>query len=212
MNIFQRIVRKLGIVLRLNYVGIYQNKFKLDGGDNLRYLYQLKDAATIFDLGAFEGEFISNIYRPGYKIYAFEINSEKIHLLKDKFSKLAKINGFGLGSEELRGCNVNNGPGNYLKMTDSGDILIKKFDEYCSEQGILEIDLLKINIEGAEFDLVKYLDQIGYISRVNYIQIQPHDFVENSMDKLLEMHRILNKTHDLQKSYPFVWDFWARRT
>ena len=52
------------------------------------------------------------------------------------------------------------------------------------------------------------MDEIGFLSNIESIQVQPHDFDNNATKKLLNMHRILHKTHTLKLSYPFVWDFW----
>ena len=54
----------------------------------------------------------------------------------------------------------------------------------------------------------KAMDEIGFLSNIESIQVQPHDFDNNATKKLLNMHRILHKTHTLKLSYPFVWDFW----
>ncbi len=76
---------------------------------------------------------------------------------------------------------------------------------------INNIELLKINIEGAEYDLLKYLYEKNFLPKINHIQIQPHDFENESLGNLLELHRNLHKTHNLKLSYPFVWDFWQRK-
>jgi FkbM family methyltransferase len=213
MKLSSRIIRKIGLLFKLSFVGRYQYKFYEDGGDlALRYNYELSKDSIVFDLGSYKGEFIDNIMFDSIKIHAFEIDATAYEFLINKYKNnpAVVVNDFGLGDREIYGCSGGKGAGNFLKENITGKLLVKKFETYCEYSEIKEIELIKINIEGFEYDLIEYLDNIGYLNKIKYLQIQPHDFVENSLDKLLNMHRILSKTHRLQKSYPFVWDFWEK--
>jgi len=212
MNLFKRITRKIGIILCLNYVGLYQKKFYATGGDKKnRYNYKLKKGSIVFDLGSFRGEFLDNVYNKNNTYYLFEINLRNFNFLKEKYKnyKNVYIFPYGLGPDNLKGFSSGDGAGGKFLNNKKGQILIRKFDDFCKSNKIRKIELLKINIEGAEYDLVKFLDHINFLSNINYIQVQPHDFEENSLDLILENHRLLSKTHDLDLSYPFVWDFWS---
>lgn len=48
--------------------------------------------------------------------------------------------------------------------------------EYINERQINKIDLFKINIEGAEYDLLECIILNGYILKIKNIQVQFHDF------------------------------------
>lgn len=216
MKFRQRLIRKIGLLLNLNAVGIYQRKWVKDGGDSLlRYNFVLPNPDIIvFDLGAFNGEFIDNIHNKFQTatIYAFETNINQVEFLSAKYKHKPSVivNEFGLGSDEISGLVVGSGPGSKLVPSEHGSILIKKFSEYIDAHDIKNIDVLKINIEGPEYELVEHIINSNMISRINYLQIQFHDFVDESLVKLLMMHRLLSKTHALEFSYPFVWDQWKR--
>ena len=94
-----------------------------------------------------------------------------------------------------------------FKETESSDLIIKKFADFVNDMNITKIDLLKSNIEGENFPF-KHMHDINFIKNIKSIQVQPHDFNNRATKDLLEMHEILHKTHNLEKSYPFVWDFW----
>ena len=212
MNFFKRITRKIGIILSLNYVGLNQKKFYLAGGDKKnRYNYKLKKGSIVFDLGSFRGEFVDNIYNNNNIYYLFEINNKNFLFLKEKYKKYKNVYIFpyGLGSDNLRGLSTGDGAGGKFLKNNEGLIKIRNFDVFCKLNKINKIDLLKINIEGDVYDLVRFLDYKNYLSKINYIQIQHHDFAENSLDLILENHRIISKTHNLDRSFPFVWDFWS---
>ena len=76
------------------------------------------------------------------------------------------------------------------------------------ENNIKHIGLMKINIEGAEYDLLVHLIETSYIGRINNIQIQFHDFVKDAEKRMIEIEEKLAKTHKLTYQYPFVWENW----
>jgi hypothetical protein len=70
---------------------------------------------------------------------------------------------------------------------------------------------MKINIEGAEFAVLSDLISSGLISKIENIQVQFHEFFQNSW-KLRDQIRLeLGKTHQESWNYPFVWESWARK-
>ena len=220
MKFFYRIYRKFGIVLNLNFTGFYQNLFwKNEGKDQkIRFKYELKDCDVVFDLGAFRGEFTEKIYNEKAKYYLFDTNPEMTKFLKKKFEGISNIfiSPYGLGSRNIYG-NAKSSVFPWAKAgatyseSKGSSLIIKDFLKFCEEKKINNIELLKINIEGAEYDLFKYLYNNNFLERINHIQIQPHDFQNESLGDLLELHKNLHKTHDLKLSYPFVWDFWQRK-
>lgn len=54
-----------------------------------------------------------------------------------------------------------------------------KLDTFCSEQSIDYIDLLKIDVEGAEIDILENL-QIEYLGKIAQITVEFHDFLKKS--------------------------------
>ena len=67
---------------------------------------------------------------------------------------------------------------------------------------------MKINIEGAEYDLLEHLIDTGLISNIHNIQVQFHDFVSNAEQRMIMLQKELEKTHGLTYQYPFVWENW----
>jgi hypothetical protein len=79
------------------------------------------------------------------------------------------------------------------------------------ENNLQSIDLLNINIEGAEYDLLNYLTKTPIIYNIKNIQIQFHDFIENAEVKRNIIHAKLNNTHKMTYNYDFVWENWKLR-
>lgn len=52
--------------------------------------------------------------------------------------------------------------------------------ECIRDLNIDQIDLMKINIEGGEFDVVPAIIESGDISKVHHLQVQVHNFVDHA--------------------------------
>lgn len=70
------------------------------------------------------------------------------------------------------------------------------------------IDLMKINIEGGEYDLLPALVETGEIRRIGYLQIQFHNFTKSARVERDRIREALKETHDEVRCFPFVWEFW----
>lgn len=129
---------------------------------------------TIFDVGAHEGESISD-YRATYRnsnIYAFEPTVESFQRTKKAFKNDKKVFlfNFALGAESATGILI---PGKQSSMNrveaetnknretkisngyQHQTIEIRKLDDIVTELGLNTIDILKIDTEGFEIDVLK---------------------------------------------------------
>jgi FkbM family methyltransferase len=86
---------------------------------------------------------------------------------------------------------------------------LRPVTEMFAELGVNCVDLLKINIEGGEFEVLPALIEAGMIDRVRYFQVQFHNFVPGATAKLVAIRMALAKTHVEMWNYPFVWESWA---
>lgn len=71
---------------------------------------------------------------------------------------------------------------------------------------------MKINIEGGEYNLVKKLIDSDLIEKIKYLQIQFHNFVENSEQKRQNLRFKLTRTHIEMWNYEFVWESWRLKS
>jgi FkbM family methyltransferase len=221
MNICQKALRKFGLATGLSFVGKYQKKWWADGGDiGLRYNHDglLGENSVVFDLGGYHGEFADLINRKyGSKVYVFEIVPDCLKVMenrfKDKKDKLI-ICPFGLSDKDETLSFKGSGPG--AKLGQGGNnqhqAFLKSIKVFLEENKITEVDLIKINIEGAEYQLLEYLFRTGMIQVFKKIQVQFHDFDEDCLEKLLHMNRKLAETHRNTLCYPFVWEEWQIRS
>jgi FkbM family methyltransferase len=202
------ILRKPEAILALDFI---KNDKKFD----FRHRYTLKQDAIIFDCGGFKGDWtikMLKLYRNlNPKIYVFEIAKPFIEILESKFAndKNVKVFGFGLGSDNATiEFSVSDIATSVFAETDdvrieSGEI--KNVHAFIKEHSIIEIDLLKMNIEGGEYDLLDSLIASGFVKKCKNIQIQFHNYGDWSLLRRDNIKSQLAKTH--RSTYDYEWTF-----
>ena len=90
-------------------------------------------------------------------------------------------------------------------------IQIESISQFIRENEINNIDLIKINIEGGEFELLEYLLAAGLITLFDNIQVQFHDFVPDAEKRMKAIQQKLALTHYPTYQYEFVWENWKRK-
>ena len=70
--------------------------------------------------------------------------------------------------------------------------------------------MIKINIEGGEYEVLEALLESGMISIFKNLQIQFHDFIiDNASERMENIQVQLAKTHKITYQYKFVWENWV---
>ena len=126
-------------------------------------------------------------------LYIFEPVNQYYLTIKERFKLNDKIKvfPFGLSNKtelkliEVRDAgsstfinNINNTAINQTEKVKLVDIV-----EFINEQNISEIDLMKINIEGGEYNVMQRLLDENKVRNIRCLQIQFHDLDKNSVKK-----------------------------
>lgn len=186
-----------------------------DNGDKtLRLNYDLSERSIVFDLGGYEGQWASDIFSKYLcAIYVFEPSLSYANNIKSRFSKNSQIKVFqyGLGKEDKRFLLYSNDDASSVFKKDGtpNEIEIKKASSFIKNNSISSIDLMKINIEGGEYDLLEELIEEDTIRLIKNIQVQFHDFVPDAKSRMTKIQRRLAETHQLTYQYEFVWENWV---
>ena len=177
----------------------YMSKFK----EEIRHEYPLDENSIVFDIGGYRGEWAEIIYdRYGSKIYCFEpffkIDNPNI-----------KIYPYGLGGYG-RGENFyidNNKTGLICKTGKLSHVVIHPIMDIIELLYLEHIDLMKVNIEGMEYELLEKLIEEDWAKNITDIQVQFHH-MKNSDERMLKIQNELKKTHKLTYQYRYVWENW----
>lgn len=157
----------------------------------LKYIHakQKANKLVVFDVGANVGNYsliLRNLLGPDTVIHAFEPAKETYHVLSQKLEGSNVItHNFGLGAEDKMfvlyydkelsaGASVFNRRLDHFggDMAKSEEITISKLSTFCSQNQISKIDLLKMDIEGYEFETLSSVKNMLANGSISYIQFE----------------------------------------
>jgi len=188
--------------------------FENQGDKTLRLNYDLNEDSIVFDLGGYEGQWASDIFsRYCCHIHIFEPVIEYANRIENIFLKNKKIVVHKIGlsdNSKIVQISVNRDESSVFKQgKDSIDINLVRALDFIKEKNIKKIDLMKINIEGGEYELLEHLINTGFMVHIKNIQVQFHDFIADAEQRMVNIQSELAKTHSLTWQYPFVWENWT---
>lgn len=195
------------------------NWLRADGDRTFRLDYpDLNESSIVFDIGAYKGEWSKNIfckYMP--QIYIFEPvtsfyeeidnsfkNNTKVHVFKIGFSNKELDTSISLADDSSSIFNI-------TSINKTEQIHITTLSSFIKENSIANIDLIKINIEGSEFDVIEDLFNHDLIKNIRQFQIQFHNFSDDAKTRMDKCRMMLSKTHNQDWNFEFVWEGWTRK-
>jgi len=214
----KRFLRKIyALYIKRDKKEISYYKYIDDGGESLRLDYPLNKKSIIIDVGGYIGDFAVDMTNK-YDCYVdvFEPVSQYAEKIKSRLSTNHKVNLIqaGLGATEREETITIEGLGSSIfvegrEEEDKETIKILSIIDFLQSKNSTKIDLIKMNIEGGEFELFNaLLDYPELMKMIKYFQIQFHDFVPDAENKRVEIQKRLSKTHKLMWNYPFIWESW----
>jgi FkbM family methyltransferase len=197
-----------------NYI-TYYNWIKASGPTTLRYNYPLNENSIVMDVGGYKGEWSEIIikkYNP--TVHIFEPVPDYYNIIKKRFSNNNKIKvyNFGLYSETIKSKFAIKGEssGMHLCSNKETEVCLVDIIEFIQNTNIDNVDLVKINIEGAEYDLLNRMITCGVVEIFKDIQVQFHHWIPNSLSLRDNIINLLRSTHYPTYEYPFTWENWRR--
>jgi len=190
------------------------------GDETLRLDYDLDASSIVFDLGGYKGQWASDIFaRYASQIYVFEPVGAFAVRIQKRFERNPRIlvHPFGLASADgVVTIAVTESDWSSIHRvgadgTRSEECKLVRASEFLNNGGFDRIDLMKMNIEGAEYDLLEHLVESGLVTRIGNIQVQFHDFVTDAATRMRTIQDALERTHRLTYQFPYVWENWQRR-
>ena len=193
-------------------------RYFADGGDELfRYNFDLSSQSLVLDLGGYKGQWTSDIYSMYCcKILIFEPVFSYFEKIRDRFYYNPNIDVYCLAlgknkkQETIWVCD--DGSSVYsTSETHKETIQFEDVQDFLNLKKIFWIDLIKINIEGGEYELLRRLIETGFIKNIKQIHVQFHDFVPNAEMQMQQICKDLEITHKRILQYKFVWENWTLR-
>jgi FkbM family methyltransferase len=185
-----------------------------------RYDYpELTPDSLVIDAGGYEGNWAAEISRKyGCRILIFEPVKRFFDRIADRFKDNDKVgvNHCGLGGKD---CGAGKEVEFHIQNDSTGQFagsaeveMVELFDaSYVIGNMGQEIGVLKLNVEGAEFQILWSLLDSGCIKKVKNLQVQFHPVIPNAGDHRATIQKRLAETHECVYDCPFIWEAWTRK-
>lgn len=185
----------------------------------LRLDYDLTAESIVFDLGGYEGQWASDIFSMyGCTVHVFEPVGAFAERIEERFrrNERIKVHRFGLAQATYTTrISVEADQSSTFAASRSSAarqmIELVCVADFLASHDIEAIDLMKVNIEGGEFDLLDHMLDKDLIRIVRDLQVQFHDFVPDAERRMRDIRRRLGASHDPTYQVDFVWENWRRR-
>lgn len=182
----------------------------------------INSESNVIDVGGFSGEWSARVfekYQP--TIYCFELEPSFAKRIKNRFQSNSKIHCFDYGLSRESGSLklMQKGMGSTL-YAESGDapgsgctidVQVRDIVEVLDELHLNEIDLVKLNIEGGEYDVLERMIEADRLKSVKCLMVQFHEWLDAAYMRRYRIRKALSKTHRLVWDYSFVWEQWVRK-
>ena len=186
---------------------------------DIRLKYPFKDNWVVFDCGGYLGDFCQDVLdkNENLDIYVFEPVQKYCNSIRERFQhhKNVKVFDFGLGSKNKSiDIDLNDLHSSEFTASDKRKLIsceIVNVLNFLEQKNIKHIDLIKLNIEGGEYDLLEKLISSGFIRNIKNLQIQFHNYGQWSIDARARMREQLAKTHKSTWSYGWIFENWQLR-
>jgi FkbM family methyltransferase len=193
--------------------------------------YPLGPESVVLDVGAYVGHFTRDVFeRFGCSVIAFEPVPEFYKQMPaswrtaeamTKHGPVAYNYGLGAKTERVRFKvrNDSSGRNRDAVAEDDQEVLIREVAAVFGGLDLGNVDLMKINIEGDEYDLLDRMLDVGLVARIRYLQIQFHSCGAGQLGPVKRRALIragLAKTHLLQWEWSdcwptsWSWESWKR--
>lgn len=181
------------------------------GDEILRLCYALDHNSIVYDLGGYLGDWSKEISdRYASNIHVFEPVPKFANAIKSRLGRHRNVHVHELALGSLT-SDVYMDEHNDASMIGNGVMCVRQVDIREWMSNVDRIDLMKINVEGTEYDIIPAMVESGDILKVDNIQVQFHWFVEDAQERLVNIREMLSITHKCTWSYDFVWENWEKR-
>lgn len=189
--------------------------FEDKGDENHRLNYDLNENSLVIDLGGYLGEWTEKIYNKySCNVYVFEPVQKYYDSIVEKFKNDDKIKAFNLGlssvNEVVKIKHDNASSSIFIENGIEEEIKLIKYYDFIKQNSIETIDLIKINIEGSEYELLEHIIENNLHEKIKNLQIQFHKIFDDSEEKREKIRKALSLTHKLTYDYTFVWENWEK--
>jgi FkbM family methyltransferase len=180
----------------------------------IKYKHDLSPDSLVLDIGGYLGDFSREIferYKANIHIYEPVEDFYKTILNDDFFSRNSiQVNNFGIGgkSENVMFSISENASG-YNVQTDTEKQQLVKIKDVSEEfNKFNKIALVKLNVEGSEYEILERLIETNQLAQAESYLIQFHNFYPDSASRRDAIASHMKEKFYRVWNFDFVWELW----
>lgn len=191
-----------------------------DFTESMRYEYPLTADSLVIDAGGYEGNFANLICEKyGCTVFVFEPVPAFCRQVEQKLAKWPKVFVFNLGVAGRTRHSAFSVKGDMTGLASLGrehvvvDLrdIAEVLDEFSDRIQGLQVDLLKLNIEGMEYEVLERILSAGLTPRFKNIQCQFHSVIDDFRVRRARIKEQMERTHDItweDPQFDIGWINW----
>lgn len=210
------LIRKLRIyILRDKHLLEGRRWFRENPKNELLFRHDLTQDSFVLDLGGYLGDYAAEIRsRYDCKVLILEPVAEFYQKIQRRFENDANVKVINVGLGHFSGnasislaansSSIKSGAKGRLEQ-----IALLSFPDLVEKFNLKHIDLVKINIEGAEFDVLP--DMLDSPVDIKSYLIQFHKIDRASLSKRDVIRSKMRELYIENWNYYFVWEKWSKK-
>ncbi len=186
------------------------------GGNSLLYDLPITSSDVIIDAGGYTGEWTSGaLVRYGCRSEILEPVPEFARVCNELFRRNSlvrvHISALGAVSGEMNLHLDGNASSAFVESDRKAPVVapVSGVCEFIDSIGYPRIGCLKLNVEGAEYEVLERLLASGYIRRIDCLLIQFHRQPDNWSTRYQAIRTTLQETHHMEWGFEMVWEKWV---
>lgn len=179
---------------------------------------RIDDHDLAIDAGAYRGDWSAEILvQYGCRVMLIEAVPDFVRSLAERFrhnKRVQIVEGAIAHREGMTAINVKSNSSSLFRVPNSQQsvetplIDVKRLMDAEKRH---DVACLKLNVEGAEYDVLERLIAVQQMPRVRELIVQFHDFAPDALRRRSAIQAALAHTHVCRFDYPFVWERWTRK-
>lgn len=163
----------------------------------------------VVDVGGYKGDYADLINKKfGCTIIIYEPIAAYYSEICKRFAndKNIKVVPAAAGKEtKIRKMYISNASTSFFQgWNNSSSVELVPTVQLSQEIKDIKVDILKLNCEGAEYEIIDDLDKYDLIEDIDEILVQFHKILRKE-----KAEEILSKTH--RKTFDFKWQLWVKK-
>lgn len=190
---------------------------KAHGGTTPVQFPRVQPGDVVLDVGGYVGDWSDQMTsRYGVVSHVFEPHPSFANAIAERFedNENVFVHAYAIGSVDgvLELSDQANASSALVQEGPTVTGMVKALGPVVEGLGLSDVAVIKMNIEGGEYDLLPAMIDSGFMQHVDTLMVQFHKYGTDDIARREAIRDGLSRTHVCEWAYPFVWEQWARKT